>query len=150
MVSKNNLTYYSNMNLKSQNSYIRKGACIHPIRPKRGEIYLIDFGTNIGSELNDIHMGIIIQSSFKNNVSSTIIVVPISSSPKLYDTHEQINNNDILSGHLDKLPSKAKAEQITCIDKSRLIHKVGAVTQEFMLKLDVRILKNLGIQSIAA
>ena len=42
---------------------------IHPIRPKKGEIYLIDFGQNVGAELSNTHMGIIIQDSQKNSVS---------------------------------------------------------------------------------
>ena len=63
-------------------------------------------------------MGIIIQDSLKNSVSSTIVVIPISSSTKLYDTHEKITSSDIQLGKLNKLPSKDKAEQITCIDKA--------------------------------
>ena len=132
-----------NLNRHKQNGF-------HPIRPKRGEIYLIDFGQNIGSEINDIHMGIIIQSSIKNNVSNTVIVVPISSSPKLCDTHELITNLDIQSGHLNKIPSKAKAEQLTCIDKARLIHKIGNLTPDFMHRLDTRILRNLDIKQDVA
>lgn len=150
----NNISFFSN-SYKSlsivSNSTTRKHASNHAINsPKRGEIYLIDFGVNVGSELNNIHMGIIVQSSYKNNVSNTVVVVPISSSPKLYDTHEQITSSDIKSGHLNKLPSKAKSEQITCIDKSRIIHKIGSVTPDFMSRLDIKILKNLGIQHFAA
>ncbi len=119
---------------------------LHPIRPRKADIYMIDFGQNIGNELSNTHMGIIMQSSIKNSVSSTVIVVPISSSPKLYDTHEKITINDIQLGILNKLPSKAKAEQLTCIDKSRLIHKVGEMTPDFMKRLEKRILKNLDIE----
>lgn len=118
---------------------------LHPIRPRKGEIYLVEFGQNIGKELCDIHMGIIMQESLKNSISSTIIVIPISSSSKLYDTHEKILEKDIIEGRLNKLPSKAKAEQITCIDKSRLIHKIGKMSPEFMMRLEKRVLKNLDI-----
>lgn len=118
---------------------------MHPVRPRKGEIYLVEFGQNIGKELCDIHMGIIMQESLKNSISSTIIVIPISSSSKLYDTHEKILEKDIVEGRLNKLPSKAKAEQITCIDKSRLIHKIGKMSPEFMRRLEKRVLKNLDI-----
>ena len=91
-------------------------------------------------------MGIVIQDSLKNSISNTIVVIPISSSPKLYYTHEKIVQNDIQSGRLDKLPSKAKAEQITCIDKARLVHKIGELTPDFMKRLEKRILKNLDIK----
>ncbi len=119
---------------------------MHPIRPQKGDIYLIEFGQNVGNELNDIHMGIIIQNSAKNLVSSTVVVIPISSSKKLYDTHEKILATDIKSGKLDKLPSKAKTEQITCVDKARLIHKIAELTPDFMNKLENRLLKNLDIK----
>lgn len=118
---------------------------IHPIRPRKGDIYLIEFGQNIGKELCNTHMGIIMQESIKNSISSTVVVIPISSSPKLYDTHEKILEDDIIEGKLNKFPSKAKAEQITCIDKTRLIHKIGIVSPNFMLRLEKRVLKNLDI-----
>lgn len=118
---------------------------LHPIRPRKGDIYLIEFGQNVGAELSNTHMGIIMQDSLKNSVSSTVIVIPVSSSPKLYDTHEKILKTDILRGQLNKLPSKAKAEQITCIDKSRLIHKIGELTPDFIMRLEKRIFKVLDI-----
>ena len=34
------------------------------------------------------------------------IVIPISSSPKLYDTHEKILETDLEEGNLNKLPSR--------------------------------------------
>ena len=131
---------------KSKNLNNKKVNHLHPIRPRKGEIYLIEFGQNIGYELSNTHMGIIMQDSLKNSISSTVVVVPISSSLKLCDTHEKITQNDILSGKLDKLPSKAKAEQITYLDKARLIHKVGEVTPDFIKRLEKRILKNLDIK----
>jgi mRNA-degrading endonuclease toxin of MazEF toxin-antitoxin module len=131
---------------KSHNLDNIKRNGIHPIRPKKGDIYLIEFGQNIGSELSNTHMGIIMQDTSKNVVSSTVVVVPISSSKKLYDTHEKILASDIKFGKLDKLPSKAKAEQIICIDKSRLIHKIAEVTPDFIQRLEKRLLKNLDIK----
>ena len=35
----------------------------HPIQPRKGDIYLIEFGQNIGKELSNTHMGIIVQAS---------------------------------------------------------------------------------------
>jgi mRNA-degrading endonuclease toxin of MazEF toxin-antitoxin module len=124
----------------------RKTDSIHPVQPRKGDIYLIEFGQNIGTELSNTHMGIIVQSSSKNVVTNTVIVVPISSSKKLYNTHEVIREEDIKEGKLNKLPSKAKAEQLTCVDKARLVHKVGSVTDNFMMRLEKRILKNLDIK----
>ena len=96
---------------------------LHPIRPRKGDVYLINFGRNIGNELSDIHMGIIVQSSLVNNFSSTVIVIPISSSTKLYAGHEKIIAND------------------------RLVHKVAEMTPEFVIRLEKRLLKTLDIKS---
>ena len=74
---------------------------LHPIRPRKGEIYLIEFGQNIGKELSNTHMGIIMQDSYKNSVSSTVVVIPISSSAKLCDTHEKILEKDLEEGSPD-------------------------------------------------
>ena len=74
-------------------------------------------------------MGIIVQASSKNVASHTVLVVPISSSLKLYPTHERIQKGDIKTGKLDKLPSKAKGDQLTCIDKARMLYKIGSVTE---------------------
>lgn len=86
------------------------------------------------------------QDSIKNSISSTVVVIPISSSLKLCDTHEKILEKDLEEGKLNKLPSKAKAEQITCIDKSRLIYKIGKMNTEFIERLEKRVLKNLDIK----
>ena len=118
----------------------------HPIKPRRGDIYLIEFGQNIGKELSNTHMGIILQSSSNNIASHTVVVIPISSSQYLYSTHERILEKDIKEGKLNKMPSKAKAEQITCIDKARMLYKIGSVTDEFMARLEKRIIKNLDIK----
>lgn len=134
-----------NLTDKSKQLNNQKIKGLHPLRPRKGDIYLIDFGQNVGTELSNTHMGIIVQDSIKNSVSSTVVVIPISSSQKLYDTHEKIINSDLQLGQLNKTPSKAKAEQITCVDKARLIHKIGELTPEFMKRLEKRILKNLDI-----
>ena len=92
-------------------------------------------------------MGIVIQNSSNNVASHTVIVVPISSSLRLYPTHEKIQATDIKTGKLDKLPSKAKGDQLTCIDKARMLYKVGSVTDAFMIRLEKRITKNLDIKT---
>lgn len=118
----------------------------HPVQPRRGDIYLIEFGQNIGKELSNTHMGIVIQNSSSNVASHTVVVIPISSSQQLYPTHEKITQADIEKGKLNRLPSKAKAEQITYIDKARMLYKIGKVTDDFMNRLEKRILKNLDIK----
>ncbi len=117
----------------------------HPIRPRRGDIYLTQLGQNIGKEINDKHLVVIMQNNKANLFSNTVVVIPISSSGKLYDGHEKIEADDIKSGRLDKLPSKVKTEQIQFIDKARLIHKVAEFTDDAVKRISLRLGKTLDL-----
>lgn len=84
--------YKFDLNDKSEQFEKSRKNNLHPIRPRKGGIYLIEFGQNIGKELCNTHMGIIMQDSYKNSVSSTVIVIPISSSNRLCDTRKNFTN----------------------------------------------------------
>lgn len=118
----------------------------HPIRPRRGEVYLTQLGENIGKEINDQHLVLIVQNNKGNLYANTVVCIPISSSGKLYPTHEKIIAKDIKSGRLDKLPSKAKTEQIQFLDKARLIHKVAVLEDDLVDRICRRLKKNLDMQ----
>lgn len=118
---------------------------MHPIRPRRGDIYLTQLGENIGKEINDKHLVLIVQNNKGNIFGNTVVCIPISSSGKLYSTHEKIELEDIKNGRLDKLPSKAKTEQIHYLDKARLIHKVAELSPESIERICDRLKKNLDI-----
>jgi mRNA interferase MazF len=117
----------------------------HPIRPRRGEIYLTQLGQNIGKEINGKHLVIVMQNNKANIFSNTVVVIPISGSGKLYDGHEKIEARDLKVGRLDKLPSKAKTEQIQFLDKARMIHKVGELTEQAMKRISTRLRKILDV-----
>lgn len=118
---------------------------MHPIRPRRGEIYLTQLGENIGKEINDKHLVVIIQNNKGNLFGNTVVCIPISSSGKLYPAHEKIELKDIKNGRLDKLPSKAKTEQIHYLDKSRLIHRVAELEPRALKRICNRLKINLDI-----
>ena len=118
---------------------------MHPIRPRRGEIYLTQLGENIGKEINDKHLVLIVQNNKGNSFGNTVVCIPISSSTKLYPPHEKIEVKDIKSGKLDKIPSKEKTEQIHYLDKARLIHKVAELELEAIERICERLKKNLDI-----
>lgn len=117
----------------------------HPIRPRRGDVYLAQLGQNIGKEINDKHLVIIMQNNKANIFSNTVVVIPISSSGKMYAGHEKIEAEDIKTGRLDKLPSKAKTEQIQFIDKARLVHKVAELEDTAMQRIAGRLKKTLDV-----
>lgn len=125
---------------ETRNKHTKK---FHPIRPRRGEIYLTQLGENIGKEINDRHLVLVVQNNKGNLFGNTVVCIPISSSPKLYQPHEKIELKDIKSGRLDKIPSKAKTEQIHYLDKARLIHRVAELKPGAVERICNRLKKNL-------
>lgn len=117
----------------------------HPCRPRRGDVFLAELGQNIGMEINEQHLVVIFQNNKANIFSNTVVVIPISSSGKLYDAHEKIEEGDIKTGRLDILPCKVKTEQIQFMDKARLIHKVATLEDLAIKRVSKRLLKTLDI-----
>jgi mRNA interferase MazF len=95
----------------------------------RGEVYLVDLNPTKGSEINKQRPCVVIGSNPINRARSTIVVVPLSSSP------------------LPRLPlivpiismgtnSVAVCDQIRAIDKSRILKKIGELTTSEIDSLD--------------
>ena len=102
---------------KTENSAPFSEICV-----RKGDIYLVDFKTNIGSEQNGIRPAIVIQNDIGNCFSPTIIVCPISSRKKIFDrTHVVLSPGE---GGI-RAASVVLCEQIRAIDKSRLVRKIG-------------------------
>lgn len=90
----------------------------------RGDIFLVDFKKNEGSEQSGIRPALILQNDVGNCFSPTTIVCPLSSRNKFYDTtHVKLSPEDC--GIL--VESNVLCEQIRVIDKSRLIKRVGRI-----------------------
>ena len=65
---------------------------------KRGEIYWVDFGDTLGSEVSGIHPGLIVQNDDGNNYSPTTIVVALTSQKKPNLPTHVILEKDTLNG----------------------------------------------------
>lgn len=119
----------------------------HPVRKKmmlrRGEIYYADLGKVIGSEQGGKRPVLIVQNDIGNFYSPTTIVLPITSAyKKPLPTHANIVTKCGLKRH-----SKALAEQIRTIDKSRLLNYVGYLYPDEMMPIDWAILTALGVNN---
>lgn len=117
----------------------------HPILIKQQHVYVVDYGTNVGKEFKDLHLGLVIQNDKGNTFSDTVIVLPITDfkSEEKYDYnvhHKLFNNNfEYVDRHgLDKNPSKVKVADIRTIDKSRIGSRVGKVDDETYKKIMVK------------
>ncbi len=121
----------------------------HPIRPYRGEIFVVEFGINVGFEFNSLHLGLVLQNDTGNTFRNTTILIPITDyKDGKFDKYVNIKltNDDleskVLNG-LDKDPSKLKLEDIRVIDKARLGVKIGKVKPVYMKVVENKIKKLL-------
>ena len=93
---------------------------------KRGDIVYIDLGQHPKSSVQSGIRPCLVVSNAKNNrYAKTINVLPFSSKAKKMPVHVLVEPNDV-KGHFVKM-SECMAEQITTIDKSKIIVKVGHI-----------------------
>ncbi len=110
---------------------------------RRGDIYLVDLEPVRGSEQGEVRPCLVIQNDFGNKYSPVIIVAPITS--KKF-SKEFLTNVSILKKE-SRLPrdSNVLLNQITTIDKSRILKKIGSLDSSIMKKVDLAIKLSLGL-----
>ncbi len=111
---------------------------------KRGDIYFVDFGENIGMRKQSGIRPVVVVSNNKANEHSPIItVVPLTSKihkKRFLPTHVYIPVSagcGLSSGGL------ALAEQVESIDKDRLLAKKGSIMSDIVME---KITKAIQIQ----
>lgn len=120
------------------------------IRIMRGDIILVDFGEQIGSEQSGVRPALVIQNNKGNEVSPTIIVCAITSQTKRkLPTHVELIPDEI-NGLTKK--STVLVEQTRTVDRERIIKKCGWVDGKFLaeqvnkaLTISLGLLYNNGI-----
>ena len=111
---------------------------------RRGDIYLVDLGTNVGSEQGGCRPVLLLQNDVGNHFAPTLIVAPVSSRywKKLKQpTHSLIEGIQSLTS-----PSVVLAEQIITIDKKRVMKYLGKVPEEQMRGIDKAVKVSLGLE----
>ena len=114
---------------------------------RRGDIYLVDLGTNVGSEQGGCRPVLLLQNDVGNHFAPTLIVAPISSRywKKLKQpTHYLIEGIQNLTS-----PSVVLAEQIITIDKKRVMKYLGKVPEKQMQGIDRAVMVSLGLEQPA-
>lgn len=109
---------------------------------KRGDIYLVDLPIMDGSSLQGGKRPCIIISNDVGNLSSTTvnIVSGTSQSKRSIPVHAYITEE---CGVLQ--PTTILCEQITTIDKFRLIRKVGRCTEKALKEVEEKLLIQMGM-----
>lgn len=86
---------------------------------KRFEVWNVELNPTKGSEINKILPCLIVSPNEVNKFLNTVIIVPLTRTIKPYPTRQncQFKGQD----------GQLVIDQIRCIDKSRLISKLGAM-----------------------
>ena len=111
---------------------------------RRGDIYLVDLGTNIGSEQGGCRPVLLLQNDVGNHYAPTLIVAPISSrywKKSKQPTHSLIEGIENLVS-----PSVVLAEQLITIDKVRVKKYLGKVPEEQMQGINQAVMVSLGLE----
>ena len=110
---------------------------------RRGDIYLVDLGKNIGSEQGGCRPVLAIQNNVGNHYGPTLIVAPITSrfwKKANQPTHSVLEGVPNLTS-----PSVVLTEQIITIDKTRVMKYLGKVSDEQMNNIDKAIMVSLNL-----
>jgi mRNA interferase MazF len=112
---------------------------------KRGEIYYASISDAVGSEQSGSRPVLILQNDVGNRFSPTTIVAFVTSMNKKMNlpVHEELPKD------VSQLPddSVVLLEQIRTLDKERLIRKVSKLDNEYMSRINEKLLISLGIHS---
>ena len=110
----------------------------------RGDICLVDLGTNIGSEQGGCRPVLLVQNDIGNHFGPTLIVAPVSSrywKKSKQPTHTLIEGIQNLSS-----PSVVLAEQLLTIDKVRVMKYLGKVPEDQMQNVNKAVMVSLGLE----
>jgi len=88
---------------------------------KQYEVYLIDLDPTIGHEIKKTRPGLVISPDEMNENIGTIIIAPMTTKSHNYPSRVKVN--------FMKKNGWIILDQIRCIDKSRLIKKLGKIKE---------------------
>jgi len=89
------------------------------VNQRRFEVYLAALDPTRGAEMKKTRTCIVVSPDISNDILSTVVVVPVTSSTRGYPTRVRLrlNNRD----------GEAAIDQIRALDKSRLRRKLGTL-----------------------
>lgn len=109
---------------------------------RRGDAFLVDFSPARGSEQAGLRPALVIQNDIGNRTSPTTIVAAITTA--IHKAYPFLVRLEAGEGGLAK-DSVVNAAQILTIDQTRLIKKIGSLSQGKMQDVDRAIRISLGL-----
>lgn len=114
------------------------------IRPKRGDIYRVNFDPTLGAEIRKTRPALILQNDVANKFSPVTIVAAISSrfDEPLYPTEVLISAKARTGLAVD---SVVLLNQIRTVDKKRLAQRLGRLSSAKMGEVDQALRISVGL-----
>lgn len=116
-------------------------------RPKRGDIYLVNFDPTIGAEIRKTRPALILQNDIANKSSPVTIVAAISSKfdDRLYPTEVLISAEALTGLTVD---SVVLLNQIRTVDKKRLVRELGRLSKAKMEEVNRALRISVGLVAL--
>ncbi len=109
---------------------------------KRGEVWLAALDPTVGGEIQKTRPVVVVSNDVSNAHNSVVSIVPLTSNVSRvlsFDVYIPIGVGGVTKD------SKAKADQIRTIDKSRLIKQYGALPNDYVQQLNKALKPHLGL-----
>ena len=115
-------------------------------RPRRGDVYLVNFDPTIGAEVKKTRPAVVIQNDIGNRWSPITIVAAMTSrfEDRLYPTEVLVRASE---GGLE-VDSAVLLNQIRSVDKARLVRRLGALKNQTVKEVDRALLLSLGLVTV--
>ncbi len=116
-------------------------------RPRRGDIYLVNFDPTIGAEIRKTRPALILQNDIANKSSPVTIVAAISSKfdDRLYPTEVLISAEALTGLTVD---SVVLLNQIRTVDKKRLVKQLGRLSKAKMEEVNRALRISVGLVAL--
>lgn len=114
--------------------------------PRRGEVWLVALDPTVGSEIQKTRPAAVVQNDHSNRTAQTTIVAPLTSTvrPKVYPTEVLVHAGE---GGC-RVDSVVLLRQLRCVDRSRLLRRLGTLRSATVVAVEQALLVTLGLLDI--
>ena len=107
--------------------------------PRRGDVYFVALDPAVGTEIRKTRPAVVISNDSCNTYGSRVIVLPVTRNvDSLYPGETRIQ--------LRGVPGRVLGDQIRSIDKSRLRSRIGVISQDELLDVELAVQITLALR----